>query len=132
MWHGSLLYKCVASSLLSSPAELPGLLASCWALNQCDMPDSTQSSPCIWERTAKHSHSCPISGGIKVGKGLDDVGNCWALSTPGNRGLVFGVELGLRRGPMLPPERLNAYVSIRFCLICGGKPLVAAGVRVGP
>lgn len=100
MWHGSLLlHKCVASSLLSSPAELPGLLASCWALNQCDMPDPTQSSPCIWERTAKHSHSCPVSGGIKVGKGPDDVGHCWALSTPRDRGLLFGVELGLRIGP---------------------------------
>lgn len=28
---------------------------------------------------------------------------------------------------MLPPERLNAYVSIRFGLICRGRSLVAAG-----
>lgn len=98
MWHGSLLHKFVTSSLLSSPAELPGLLASCWALNQCDMPDPTQSAPCIWERTAKHSHSCPVSGGIKVGKGPDAISHFGALSTPRDRGLGFGVELGPRRG----------------------------------
>lgn len=78
MWHGSLLHKCMASSLLCSPAELPGLLASCWALNQCDMPNPTHSSPCIWDRT-KHGYSCPVSGGIKVEEGPDDVGHCRTL-----------------------------------------------------
>lgn len=100
------------------------------------MPVPTQSSPCIWDRTAKHNYSCPVSGGIKVGKGPDDVCHCQTLSTPQDRGLVFGVELGLRRGPseppMLLPERLNGCTSIHLCLICRGRPLVAAGARVGP
>lgn len=74
---------------ISSPAELPGLLASCWALNQCDMPDPTQSFPCTWERTAKQSHSCSFPGGIRGGKRPGDVRLYQASSTSGDSGPGF-------------------------------------------